>query len=83
MILADQANIRYFYNIASRKRNNGFISTSTRRYVLTSVRSFAIYLKQDVTPQFVSELIHKYESPDTPANLYKIVETNPLQLLET
>ncbi len=64
MILADKAIIRYFSNIQSRRRNNGFISKSTKWHTLYSVRQFAKFLNQPISSHFVSDLIENYITAD-------------------
>ncbi len=66
MILADKAIIRYFANIASRRRNNGYISPSTKGHLLVAIRKFARYSNQEITPQFVSSLIETFKTADQP-----------------
>jgi len=64
MILADPAIIRYFANIASRKRNNGYISDGTKHHALNSMRILASYLHQEITTHFVTDLIATYQNAD-------------------
>jgi integrase len=62
ILLKDTAIQRYFRNIKSKKRNNGFLSVCTKRNSFLAVRHFLEYLNIPFSENALSSLIDKYRS---------------------
>src|SRR5207245_797304 len=84
IILQDPSIKRYLTVVANRRRNNGFVSESTRLKTLSSTKHFLRFLGLPITYHALSDLIartrqqHRRENYTTDDKLLEFVEQKPI-----